>query len=171
MSVTCPYCRKAVAAPAASTLAAGAAPPAAGTAAPDGEAVLPYAGTALPTKSGPLGWIALGCVVICLLCMVYSTFAVQSMMADLDPGSMTPQEAEEFQAILKERVQSKPELMIVSVVGSCVLPLAGVVCAIIALVKGYRPRWPAIVALVLLGGVAVLVCAAVLLQITSAAGA
>lgn len=170
LSVTCPYCRKAVAAPPTSTLAAGATPPAAGTTEPGGEAVLPYAGTAPPTKSSPLGWIALGCVVLCLLCLVYSMLVGQSLMADLDPESMTPQEAEEFQAILQERMQSKPELVIVSLVGSCILPLAGVICAIIALVKGYRPRWPAIVALVLLGGVAVLVCGGVLLKIMNATG-
>jgi hypothetical protein len=170
MSVTCPYCRKAVVAPATGTLAAGAAPPEALTAGTGGEAALPYAGTAPPTKSGPLGWIALGCVVICLLCLGYATLVGQAMLQDLDLESVTPQEVEEIQAIIQERMKSKPELVFSSIAGSCVLPLVGVVCAIIALVKGYRPRWPAIVALVLLGGVVVMVCAGLLLQIINATG-
>lgn len=162
-AVTCLYCQKVVTTPAMSTLEGGAAAQAAATVEPGEVAIPVYAPDAPPPKTGLLGWIALACIVVSVLCLMYVGLVARSMMEGMDLKPETPQEIEEFQKAVQERMQSRPSLLVLSPLGSCVFPLAGVVCAIIALVKGYRPRWPAIVALCLVGGIVVLGCAGFLI--------
>jgi len=165
-AVTCPYCHKAGTAPATSTLDASAIPPTADTGEADGAGVLPYvgAGEAPKHKTSPMGWIALGCIVISALSLIYVSLVASSMVQDLNMKPTTPQEVEELQKTMQERMETKPGLMIISTAGSCVFPLAGVVLAIIALVKRYRPRWPAIVALSLVGILILVSCAGVIMR-------
>ncbi|MBN2563007.1 MAG: hypothetical protein JXQ75_18950 [Phycisphaerae bacterium] len=171
-AVTCPYCRRVVTTPATTTLRAGDAPPASGTAGPGEEGAVPGAvvGAAQRPKSSLLGWISLGCVVVSVLCLIYVAVVTTSMLQGLNLQPTTPDEVKEMQRILKERAQSKPGFQAIAVGGSCVVPLAGVVCAIVALAKGSRPRWPAILGLVLLAGLVVLSCLGALLQMMSGPG-
>ncbi len=157
-AVTCPYCRTAVDVPAASTLDAGATTP------PE---PADYAGPEepLPRKTSPLGWIALACVVVFVLSSAYFILVLASLMKGLDPNAMPP---EELQQIVEERMKSKPGIQIIGYLGACVVPAIGIVCAIVALAKRNRPRWPAIVALSLLGLFAVLMCLGVAIKMSAA---
>lgn len=163
-AVTCPYCRKVGTAPATSTLDASATPPAADTVGTEAAGTLPYAGAAPTRKASPLGWISLGCVVVSILCLVYFTTAIGSMMQDLNPEPATPEEGKELQRIMQERMQSRPGLIIIGIAGACALPLTGVVCAIVTLARRSRPRWPAIVALSLVGAAILLSCAGIIMR-------
>jgi uncharacterized membrane protein (Fun14 family) len=126
-----------------------------------------YSSEAPPPKKGLLGWIALACIVACVLCLAYSGLVARSMMEGMNLKPETPQEFEEFQKAFQERMQGRPSFAVAFTLGLCAFPLAGIVCAIIALVKGYRPRSPAIVALCLVGAMVVLVCVGFLIGLAA----
>jgi DNA-directed RNA polymerase subunit RPC12/RpoP len=170
-SVTCPYCLKVVAVPPRSTLPPLAAVGPGGPAGRVPEIPLEYGTEAPPaprSRASVLGWVALVTIIIAGLCTLYVAVVGASLARGLTLPK-TEQENPEFQKDLQERVKSRPEVLILGVAGVCVLPLAGVVCAIIALAARAQPRWPAILTLCLVGFLIVLVCAGTLMQAMSRA--
>jgi hypothetical protein len=171
-SVTCPYCLKVVPVPPTSTLPPLTAVEPGGPAGRAPEIPLENGTEAPPaprSRASVLGWVALVTIIVAGLCTLYVIAAGASLMRGLNPPGKTQEEVEEFQKAIQERVQARPDLQILSVAGICVLPLAGVVCAIIALASRARPRWPAILTLGLVGFLIVLVCAGTLMQAMSRA--
>ncbi len=165
-NATCPYCRQITPVPLQSSLVA----------APDAPAELtalqPGMTPPIPILSAParprsvLGWIALVCIAGGIGLTLYVGFVYAAIMSDLDLQT-TPQE--ELRKIAEQRVQSKPGLQVLGLLGSCAMPLAGVVCAIVLLVKGAAPRWPAIVALCLIGVVFIGTCTVLMMRAGSPA--
>jgi DNA-directed RNA polymerase subunit RPC12/RpoP len=164
LTVTCPYCRKVVLTPAQSNLSARpdlpASAPIPGAVAGATPQLLPAALTPPPRRS-VLGWIALGCSAVSILCIVYAALVGYSLVRDIAPQDM---QKAETQKIVQERLQSRRDVQIAGLLGPCILPIAGLACAVIALVIGARPRWPAITAICLLGAMVLLSCAGVMMQ-------
>jgi hypothetical protein len=165
LTVTCPYCRKVVTTPTQSTLTARPDAPAVGPL-PPGAMPLPQPFAPVltpPPKRSILGWLSLGCMAITVVTSIYFSVAWASLTAGIDL-----KKPEEAQKAVAERAQNLPRLQMVGLSGSCIcsviLPLLGVVFAIIALVKRSQPRWPAIVSLCLFGAGIVLSCAGVLMR-------
>ncbi len=165
--VTCPFCLKTVTTPSQSNLAPGLRP------APSGSTpVVPYASQDSIAATPPAGtnrfsWIALGCVVVSIVCMIALSIVVGSIMRDIGPID----DQRELSSRLKQELQNNsaaPILSLVSILGSCAFPLAGVVFAVIALARRTPPRWPAITALCLVGGLVLLLCISMFL--TASAG-
>lgn len=170
-NATCPYCRQITPVPLQSNL----------TAAPDASAEQTAfqsgTGTAPPTPPIPLlsaparpksvlGWVALVCIVVGIGLTLYFGFACKALVSDLDIENTPP---EEIRKIVEQRAASKPGLQVLGLLGSCAMPLVSVACAIVLLVKGAAPRWPAIVTLCIIGVVFVGTCAAVMMRAGSPA--
>lgn len=173
-TVTCPYCLKVVTTPRTSTLP----PSPATTTATDGpagrpvEAAMEYATEAPPprrSRASVCGWVSLATIIVAGLSLLYVIAVLASIVRGLDPQLKTQQDVQEFQKALQEEVETRPGVMVLAVAGACVLPLAGVVCAIIALAARAQPRWPAILALGLVGFLILLSCAGALMQAMSRA--
>jgi hypothetical protein len=112
--------------------------------------------------------VALACSAGCILASMYAAVTAYSLVKDLDPKTLqTP----DGQKIIQERLQGRRDVQIAGTLGPCVFPLAGMVCAIIALAIGARPRWPAITALCLLGAMILVSCAGIMIQAAAARSA
>lgn len=152
VAVTCPYCRKVVVAPAQTDLSK---PPVVSGPEPALVDLQP------PPRRSVLGWIALACIAISLVCGLYASARIQGLAKDLDLAN-TPRETQ--QKMVNERLMENPSLLLLAVGSVCLLPAVGVVCAIIALVIRAKPSWPAITALSLLAGAIILSCAGAILS-------
>jgi hypothetical protein len=170
LTVTCPYCRKVVTTPTQSTLTARPDATAVGPLPPGiGPVPQPFAPVLTPPpRRSVLGWVALACSAGCILASMYAAVTAYSLVKDLDPKTLqTP----DGQKIIQERLQGRRDVQIAGTLGPCVFPLAGMVCAIIALAIGARPRWPAITALCLLGAMILVSCAGIMIQAAAARSA
>jgi len=180
LAVTCPYCQKVVTAPRQTDLT-GRPQAASGGVGAGGEAIAPPGGPAMFAPGGALptglalgppprrtivGWISLACILLAAVVVLYASVATWLLVKDLnlDPGSMTPNQMQQFGEEMQKRAAERPGLRIASAVGGCVLPVAALIMAIAALVTGGRPRWPAITTLVILGAGICLMCAGLLLR-------
>ncbi len=152
--VTCPYCRKPTIA-VEETAASDPTAEGAGT-----QAIAPIE-QARPNKTTILGWLALSCIVIGLAMSFYTRSQVGPLLAGLDARNMTQEERTQE---IQRRVQSRPELMVFGFLGGCLLPVAGVVLAIICLARKIPPRWPAVVALCIIGGLIAVSCIATMMH-------
>jgi DNA-directed RNA polymerase subunit RPC12/RpoP len=159
MTVTCPYCSRVVIAPSRTDLASHSPPPP--DAAVVAEAPIIPAQLAPPRPRSILGWVALACILAGILCGVYLRRTVTELLGDLDPQKASQ---DEVRKVLQERVKDRPDVIYSALLTFCAFPPAGLILAIVALAKGGRPRWPAILALCLLGGMVLLACAGVILQ-------
>ncbi|MFH1417007.1 MAG: hypothetical protein ABII12_01790 [Planctomycetota bacterium] len=167
-AVTCPYCSKVATTPAETDMSVRADAPPAGM--PEAGGSLPYA-LSPPPKPSILPWLALGCVVLSVLFVIYAAIAGKSVTEGLNMQPKTQDEAEVLGKTIEERVSAKPSLRVASILGVCAMPVLGVILAIVALVKRSRPRWPAITALCLLGLAIVGGCVAVVMQMSAMSGA
>jgi hypothetical protein len=166
-AATCPYCLKAISVPRTSVLPTAAALETEGPAAGPSPAVLGYStqAPAVRSKARFFGWIALAAVLLAGACMVYSIAVGYSIAQGLNMQQVkTPDDMAQFKKEVQARMQARPDAIVAGFAGACVLPLVGVVCAIIALVARAQPRWPAIVALCLIGLLVILVCGGMLVQ-------
>ena len=77
--------------------------------------------------------------------------SVGTLLTGINLQPKTEQETRETQEAMRTRVQQRPGPVLIACASFCPLPLAGLICAIVALVKRSQPRWPAIVALCLVG--------------------
>lgn len=158
--VACPYCRATATTPAATDPSVKSSAPQAGEGDIAGLPSAEIAGTPggsplLQEKEPPrskLGWIALACACLAIAC-IYLTgdgfSPITQFVQDLDPNISDEEKSSLIEAETTKLIQEHPWLIIVGILGVCALPVACIVFAIIALVKKARPRWPAIVALVL----------------------
>ncbi len=167
-AVTCPYCSKTATTPAETDMTVSPDAPPAGL--PGTEGSMPYA--VLPaTKPSRLPWLALGCVVLSVLFIVYAAIVGKTLTEGLNTQPKTPEEVEVFKKAIEQRMNARPGLLIASILGSCAFPVLGVILAIVALVKRSRPRWPAITALCLLGVGIVGGCIMIVMGMAAASGA
>ena len=102
---------------------------------------------------------------VSIVCVIYTS--VVTLLAARDFGIEEIKKPESFKAF-QEELQKRHGLQIVAILGSCALPVAGALCAIIALAIRARPRWPAITALCLIGAMILLSCAGIILQAMAA---
>ncbi len=169
-TVTCPYCQKVVTAPPQSDPSIALAPTGARSTPAIGEAsapslVAPYAGSsARPNK---LAWASLICVIVCVASWVVLNVVVAKMIGPIT-HTLTPQEA---QKRLSEATSSHPGMTVtlaIGFAGGCLVPVVGVGLAIAALVSRRPPRWPAVVALCILGGLIAIACLNVIGQLAGA---
>jgi hypothetical protein len=107
-----------------------------------------------PQGRNTLSWASLGCVVASFAIIAILTGVGISIARGIDPN--TP--PQEIGKKINEELQKRPGVQVMSIVGTCVLPVVGVICACAALFRRTPPRWPAIVSLVLCGGLAILAC-------------
>lgn len=165
-TVTCPYCRKVVTAPAASEPAIQENPP---IASPSDAVQFPgamsYAPTTPPGRN-VLSWVSLISISVALIMLVIILGVQLSIYKGLPPNT-TPQEATK---LVNAELQNRPGIWLLSVIGSCVAPLLSVICGIIALVRRTPPRWPAITALVVCGILAVIACMGLAFMMANASG-
>lgn len=171
-TVTCPYCQKVVMAPPRSdpTIRHSAPdarlPEPVGPIPPGIERLAPPAGP--PTGPNKLAWASLLCVIVCVISWVCLNVVILKMIGPVTQP-LTPQDA---QKRLSEATSAHPALtilLVISFVGGCVVPLAGIGLAIAALFSKRSPRWPAIVALCILGVLLVIACLNVVGQLAGAA--
>ncbi len=151
--VTCPFCNEAATAPAKTDLTPGS--PA--TASPPGMDYTPPVGPAPgspPHWASVCGWISLACVPLVFVL----TFVAASMLQEFTGPLSEVSSRAEREAISREMVESNPQAILLLAVGACMLPVAAIVLAVIALVAHAVPRWPAIVALCLMGVGVLLMC-------------
>lgn len=157
-AVTCPYCQKAVTAPAQSDpLVSMRTPDAAATAAPPPLPVIPE--IAGPAPSNKLGWGALICAVACLLTLLFSLVIGLRVAKDLGPNPSR----ENLNAAIQERMRNSG-LQAVSLLGGCVVPIVGIALGVAALVRRRRPMWPAVVAVIAIGLYLLMVCIGLMVQ-------
>lgn len=153
-TVTCPYCRKVVTAPAASEGVMLNNPPVASPSETGGIPVtMPYA---LPQPRGTniWSWISLGCVSFSLVVLAILLGLFASLAKGLGTNP-TPQEMSKFFA---EEISKRPGIQALGTAGICLTPILGVVAGIVALVRRTPPRWPAITALAVSGLFILLLC-------------
>lgn len=165
-TVTCPYCRKVVTAPAATDGAIQENPPIASPS--DASQVpgpMPYAPQA-PQGTNILSWVSLVCISVALVMLVI-VFGVQLSIYKGLPPNTTPQEASK---LVNAELQNRPGIWLLSIIGSCAAPLLSVICGIIALVRRRPPRWPAITALVICGMLTLIVCMGLVFMMSNAGG-
>lgn len=150
--VTCPFCSEAATAPAKTDLTPGSpavAPPAA-TPSPPG---MDYAPAGAPAPGSPPRWASV-CAWISLACVLGSFFlmvAAALLLGDFLKELQTATDPAETQELIGEAVKSQPLGMVSYLCGTCVVPLAGIVLAIVALIGHARTRWPAITTLCVFG--------------------
>lgn len=159
-AVTCPYCRKVVTAPSQSerSIVSGAS-----EARPAQEAFGPTGPPSVPVAAGTnvLSWVSLGCISASLICFAIFAGFVVSVAKNFDVEKM---QQEEFNKTIQEELVARPGVQVATILGACVFPTTGILLAIIALVKGNPPKWPAITSLAVSGLVILLMCFGFMLQ-------
>ena len=121
--------------------------------------IAPPGQTAGPSgPSSPLtnkfSWIALGCVgvtAICWIVLLMMVAPIASAMENID-------DPQEMNRRVYEEAQKHPGLLVLLMIGACGGPIMSPAFAIIALVKRTPPRWPAVVALCVVGGGFLMLC-------------
>lgn len=176
-SVTCPYCRKVVTAPFSSDpsvrMPGGERVREAG---PLGHAPQPAAdGTLSPLNYGTptpqlpagrntIGWVAFVFAILSLICIIATTIVYGSWIAS--EGIKTPAEVQKRLGEVQSSGQAPPALMTASGMAclGVVAYLTALVTGIIGVVNKKQPRWPAIVAVVVVVGSVLLLCGMTCLQ-------
>lgn len=165
-TVTCPYCQKVVTAPAQSDQGIrpqpyDARPSDRPTPSPNSfgsNAISPPPPVpGEPHVGNKLGYASLICMVVCLVSMATMLYIATSAIGDLKSIS----DPKEVQKRMMQALSERPALAtayVAALVGVCGVPIVGAVLAIISLAKRRTPRWPAIVALCLLGAYMIMVC-------------
>jgi hypothetical protein len=164
-TVTCPYCRKVVTAPAATDATFRDNPPIART--PEtvaGPPPLPYA-VEMPSGPNRWSWASLVCISITMICLAIYIGVIYNIARSL-PKDANPQQTNK---LLMQEMQARPGLQIILTTGLCVTPVIAVICGIVALVKKTPPRWPAIAALSVCGLFILLMCAGAIFAAATAA--
>lgn len=165
-TVTCPYCHKVVTAPAASEVGLQESSPVARTTSSlTDPAPMEYA-TPIPQRPNTLSWVALGCTSLSLIIYAVLIGTAISIAKGVGPNA-TPAEA---QKRVQQEIQKRPGMQALSIVGSCVAPVIGIISGIVALVRRTPPRWPAVTALVFYGLVIMLSCLGFVFAISTAGG-
>ena len=124
-----------------------------------------YAPAGAPAPGSPprwasvCGWISLACVPMVFVLTFAAALMSQEFTGTLSEGASRA----EIEAVRDDIVKSKPQAILILGVGVCVLPVVAIVLAVIALVARAVPRWPAIVALCLMGVGVLLMCGVSLL--------
>jgi len=162
LSVTCPFCRKVITAPAASDPAVRAPLPSARPGAIESSAPIGFPPPPLPRPS-MVGYLALGCALVFLCCIAGLLLYSLTLAREIPPNATR----EEVSKLLRAKMNN-PTLQFVSFFGSCVVPVLGTVLAIAALVRKARPRWPAITALIVFGALGLILAGVALLQVATA---
>lgn len=168
-AVTCPYCRKVVAAPAASDATIQRQPAQARATGPGQPQEGPFASQppSVPRGTNVLSWVALACLSFALVAVaIFGGFLI-SIMRGQDTSQM---EQAELNKLLQTELMSRPGLQMLSMVGFCGAPIVGVICAVIALVKRTPPRWPAVVSLSILSLFLLCLLGSVIVQAAQMAG-
>lgn len=96
-------------------------------------------------------WIALGCVALAMVCTIAGAYMMVPFAERISRAG-DPAEQTRIVEEMQEELGQRPGTLASLTFGWCVFPLAGLAFAIVALVRRSRPRWPAIVALCLIGG-------------------
>ncbi len=146
--VTCPFCRKSASAPTASNLTGTSE----ATIAPPGQMAGPSAPSSPLTNK--FSWIALGCVGVTAICWIVLLMMAASIVSEM--GNID--DPQEMNRRMLEEAQDRPGLQGLSIIGTCAGPIMSLAFAIIALVKRTPPRWPAVVALCVVGGGFLMLC-------------
>ena len=162
--VTCPFCNDASTAPEKTDLTPGS-PAVASPAATPSPPRIDYAPSAAPAPGSPrrwaslCGWISLACIPLVFVLTFVAASMSQEFTGTLSEGASRA----EREAVGREILKSKPQAILIFGVGACVLPVAAIVLAVIAIVARAVPRWPAIATLCLMGVGVLLMCAGSLL--------
>ncbi|MCZ6682638.1 MAG: hypothetical protein O7B26_05600 [Planctomycetota bacterium] len=77
-----------------------------------------------------------------------------SVTSELGPNP----DPKELQRSIQTKMEEHSFLAMLGYVGMCAAPLAGLGFGIVALIKKTPPRWPAVVALCLIGASVILLC-------------
>lgn len=182
-SVTCPYCRKVVTAPFSSDptvrMPGGGAIREAG---PLGDAPQTSAGgtlsplsygtamSQLPAGRNTIGWVAFILAILCVISFGAMTVVYGSWIAS--EGFKTQAEIRDRMTEIQRSGQVPPILMAVGGM-SCLGLLsfvAALVTGILGIVNKRQPRWPAMVAVMVAGGMILILCAGVCMQASQAGG-
>lgn len=169
-AVTCPYCRKVVTAPSVTDVSIGRQPSEARTASTPNAMPVEYSAaqpTPIPAGTNVFSWVSLACVSATLITLAIFLGFLVSILRGHDPAKMDP---EELNKLLQTELMARPGLQLLSMVGSCAVPVVGVICAVIALVKRTPPRWPAIASLCVFGVLLLCICSAFFMQAAQMAG-
>ncbi|HKQ47467.1 MAG TPA: hypothetical protein VJZ71_05320 [Phycisphaerae bacterium] len=154
LTVTCPYCRKVVTAPAVTEGVMLENPPVASPSGTGGlPGTMPYAPTR-PSGTNIWSWISLGCVSFSLIVLAVLLGLFASLAKGLG-ANPTPQEMSKFFA---EEISKRPGIQALGMAGICFTPILGLVAGIVALVRRTPPRWPAVIALAVSGLFILLLC-------------
>ncbi len=163
--VTCPFCNEAAAAPAKTDLTPGS-PAVASPAATPSPPGIDYAPSAAPAPGSPprwasvCAWISLACIPLVFVLAFVAAWMSQEFTGTLSEGASRA----EIEAVRDDIVKSKPQAILIFGVGACMLPVAAIVFAVIALVARAVPRWPAITTLCLIAAGMLFLCGGSLLS-------
>ncbi|QDV92121.1 hypothetical protein RAS2_32350 [Phycisphaerae bacterium RAS2] len=170
-SVTCPYCRKVVTAPFSSDpsvrmpsggamreagpLGAAPQPASGGTLSPLTHGTM---GSPLPTGRNTIGWVALVFAILSVICIIATAFVYGSWIAS--EGIKTTAELQKRLGEIQASGQAPPSVMTASGMAclGIVAYLTALVTGIIGVVNKKQPRWPAIVAVIVVAGSVLLLC-------------
>lgn len=160
-AVTCPYCRTAVTTPSASDDSIARSNETAGEfraeAEPSGSGAsmgqvppLPgspaWTGAPVAPAGNALGWLSLAGVTFTLVTFSIIGGFVLTIVRDMDPAIQSDTVA--MQKYMQESLEARPGLQMLSMLGSCVVPVTAVICALASLSRRRQPKWPAITTLV-----------------------
>ncbi|MCG8403971.1 MAG: hypothetical protein MI923_02115 [Phycisphaerales bacterium] len=156
--VICPFCRKLSQAPAFSDPTIHLKGPVAVPQGPSSE-VVPVAQVsypASPPSSGrnTLGWASLVAAGISVSCLIIAMMALMSTVGLVNPNATMA----DLESELQKAAENNAWILAVCFVASWLGPFMGIIFAIGGLVKGDEPRWPAIVGLVVSGGMILMSC-------------
>lgn len=146
--ITCPFCRNAASAPSASTLTGPSATPQSLS-----DTTLESSTPSIPLTN-KYAWASLACVVF----TVVPIFAVMSIAVPVGLEMGPNPDQKEYQRRLDMKMQEHPLVFALSKVSACAALLAGLGFGIVALIKQTPPRWPAVVALCLIGALVIALC-------------
>lgn len=107
-----------------------------------------------------LGFIALGCMFVAMVLMIPTS----KMAVPIQEAVESIQDPVQRQNALAAEVLKHPALIVLSMLSTCVLPLAAIVLAVISLVRKRTPRWPAFVALGMVSAGILLTCLGTIAQ-------
>jgi len=166
--VTCPYCRKVVTAPATSDTTVNRGIPDARTSIEPGpENLVP----ASPVASGNrIGWAALACVTVMILCIIIA-MAMQFSLFKSE-GLLDQPNAEKIKQFVEEQ-QKHPGPATLRIANlsyiSFFFGLLSFVMGIIGVIGNRRPKWPAIITLVICTLLILFMCIVLWIAASSAA--
>lgn len=163
--VICPYCRKLSQAPAVSDPTIQIKEPVETPLDPGSEptSVVPVATPFVPPAEGNglLSWLSLASAGLAVLCFLIVVVAIVSIVGFAVPSATMA----DVQKDVFETMQTHLWMIALNIFGSWVAPFLGIILGAAALIKGSRPRWPAIVGLIISGLFILLSCAGTALSL------